>query len=191
MVGFAGRAHLDLQAPRGSEISQRQGLFLRRRGLHLQAPARREDGIGRPGRAGVSRSERHQGPRSHHGHLHDDQARRRAADPDFEQVHQYRPGRSDPGEASTARRRHRTVHAGAVHAQRSGAHPAQESELLERRTTQGRLPENYRGAGGGGRRLGPQGRTGRPDAERRSVGHSRRSRTIPTCSFWRPEPPTR
>ena len=34
------------------------------------------------------------------------------------------------------------------------------------------LPENYRGAGSGGRRLGPQGRTGRPDAQRRSVGHS-------------------
>ena len=46
-------------------------------------------------------------------------------------------------------RRHRALHAGAVHAERAGAHPAQEPELLGCRQAEGRLPADHRCAGSG------------------------------------------
>ena len=114
---------------------------------------------------------RHQRAGCHDRRLQDQEPGGRAAGAHHQQVHQHRAGRRDRRDAEAEGRRHRPVHAGAVHAERAGAHPAQEPELLERRPAEIGMPAHHRGAGSGRGRLGDQGGPGRPDAQRRSVGH--------------------
>ena len=191
LVGLRGRQDLDLRARAGGQVPRRQRLRFGRRRLHLPAPARPGGGFRRRSHSGLPEAGRHPGGGCAHRAVRDRRPDRGHADPALAQVQPHRVGgRGDRG-PQAERHGYRTLHAGRVHPGRRGAGAAAQSELLARRTAQGRVPSGHGHHGGGLPARRAQVRRGGPADERRPRDPVRAPGGTRTSLCSRPGPPPR